>query len=215
MVSRILRHDFPVVVIVGVPGVGKSTIISLAIKLLNEKGFNAIALNYGDFILEELKSLSLVSSRDDLRKLPLRIQLQHQSSAAARMINYAKKLFENKIPERSVLIVDTHLWIKTRAGLWPGLPHHVLQVLLPDLIVLVEAEPSEILARQLRDPSRYRRDYADAKLIEELQELNRREALIVATLTGAAIKIIVNREGLAEEAAKELVESIANLLSPG
>ncbi|MGC9148539.1 MAG: adenylate kinase [Sulfolobales archaeon] len=210
-----MRHDFLVTVVVGVPGVGKSTVVSEALKILSSSNYNVLILNYGDFIFQELRESGLISSRDDLRRLPLRIQLMHQTSAAKRIIEYAKNYFSLKDIERSVLIVDTHLWIKTRAGYWPGLPHHVSQVLMPDLIAIIEADPEEIILRQSRDPTRYRGDYADPKLIEELQELNRREALVVATLTGAAIKIIKNREGEADKAAKELVDAIISLMPRG
>ncbi|MGC9009929.1 MAG: adenylate kinase [Sulfolobales archaeon] len=207
-----MRHDFLVSVVVGVPGVGKSTVVSEALKILSSANYNVLVLNYGDFILQELRERGLVSSRDDLRRLPLRIQLMHQANAAKRIIDYAKSSFSLRSGERNVLIVDTHLWIKTRAGYWPGLPHHVAQVLMPDLIAIIEADPMEIISRQSRDPTRYRGDYADPKLIEELQELNRREALVVATLTGAAIKIIRNREGEADKAARELVDAIISLM---
>ncbi len=207
-----MRHDFLVAVIVGVPGVGKSTVVSLSTKKLRDQGFNILVLNYGDFILEELRERGLVLSRDDLRKLPLRTQLMYQADAAKRIIEYAKKNFSDTKNARNILFVDTHLWIRTKAGYWPGLPINVAQILMPDIIIVIEADPKEIMMRQSRDSTRYRGDYSDPVLIEELQELNRREVLVVATLTGAVIKFIKNREGEADKASEELVNAVINLL---
>lgn len=161
-------------------------------------------------MLEELSDKGIVKSRDELRRLPLRIQLIHQANAARRMIRFAERELEN-LGTRGVLFIDTHLLIRTSSGFWPGLPLHVASEFMPDLIALIEAEPYEIIERQKRDTSRYRGDYSDPRLIEELLELNRREALVVATLTGSSIKIIRNNEGRAEEAARELAESIISL----
>ncbi|MEM1634075.1 MAG: adenylate kinase [Sulfolobales archaeon] len=208
--GSLLRHSFLVVVVVGIPGVGKSTVVNLARNFLEEKGFKSLVLNYGDFMLEELSDKGIVKSRDELRRLPLRIQLIHQANAARRMIRFAERELEN-LGTRGVLFIDTHLLIRTSSGFWPGLPLHVASEFMPDLIALIEAEPYEIIERQKRDTSRYRGDYSDPRLIEELLELNRREALVVATLTGSSIKIIRNNEGRAEEAARELVESIISL----
>ncbi|MEZ0289864.1 MAG: adenylate kinase, partial [Sulfolobales archaeon] len=177
---------------------------------LEERGYRVLVLNYGDFIYQELSERGLVKSRDELRKLSIRTQLHHQANAAKRMIEYAKTVFRECVG-REVLLIDTHLFIKTPAGLWPGLPYHVLTELMPDMIVLVEADPSEIIERQRRDKTRYREDYADPRFVEELLELNRREALVVATLTGSVVRVIRNEEGRAEEAARDLVESILAL----
>jgi adenylate kinase len=204
------ERSFIVSIAVGVPGVGKSTVLSITKKLLQEKSLYAEVVNYGDFIFEELKDSGLISSRDDLRRLPLKIQFKHQSNAAKRIIDYATKIFEEK--KQGVLFIDTHLWIKTRSGLWPGLPLHVVQILRPDLLILVEADPMDIINRIRRDQSRYREDYADPRFIEELQEMNRREALVIATLSGAAIKIVLNKEGRAEDAARDIVDAVMALI---
>lgn len=203
------RNPFATVVVVGVPGVGKSTVLSIASRVLGERGVRVLVVNYGDFMFEELRERGLVSSRDELRRLPLRTQYEHQAAVAKRILRYAEERLGGA--GAAVLFIDTHLWIRTRAGYWPGLPLHVVQELRPDLIVLIEADPREILARQARDATRYRQDYADPRVLEELQELNRREALVVATLSGAAVRTVVNREGEAEKAARELVEAVTAL----
>jgi len=49
-----LRHPFPVAIVVGIPGVGKTTLIDLSTKMLREKGYRALVLNYGDYMLKRL-----------------------------------------------------------------------------------------------------------------------------------------------------------------
>ncbi|MEM4971975.1 MAG: hypothetical protein QXE01_12070, partial [Sulfolobales archaeon] len=69
-----------------------------------------------------------------------------------------------------------------------------------------------IIARQARDPSRRRADYSDPKIIEEMTRMNRMEALVVASFTGATVNIIYNKEGEAENAAREIARLLESLI---
>lgn len=55
-----------VVVITGIPGVGKSTITKLALKKTRAK-FRLV--NFGDLMFEEAVNMGLVKHRDEMRKL--------------------------------------------------------------------------------------------------------------------------------------------------
>jgi len=204
------RHPFPVTVVVGIPGVGKSTLIELSTRILRERGYKAVVLNYGDYMLMRLASIGAVRNRDEIRRLPIRVQVENQAEAARMMIKAAS---EELIASKGVLIVDTHLLIRTPAGYWPGIPIHVAQELKPDTIIVIEASPEEILSRQARDPGRRRADYSDPKVIEEMARMNRIEALVVASFTGATVNIIYNKEGEAEAAAKEMARILENLIA--
>ncbi len=67
------------------------------------------------------------------------------------------------------------------------------------------------MARQLRDKTRYRADYASKELVRELMELMRIYAIASATLVGASVNFIVNEEGRPEDAAKELVSIVRGI----
>jgi len=195
------------VVVVGLPGVGKSTVLSLASEKLRERGYAVRVVNFGDFMLSYLLGRGVVKSRDEIRKLPLATQRELQELAARAI----REEFEKAPGERFIGIVDTHAVIRTPAGLWPGLPLSVLKELRPDLIAVIEASPEEILSRQQRDSSRARSDYSSKQLLEELLATYRYYAIASSVISGAALVVVVNRENQASQAAEELVKSIEEL----
>ena len=200
-----------VVVIAGLPGVGKSTVLGIAKETLTKEGFVVETVNYGDFMVKKLIRDGIVKSRDEIRKLPLSKQREIQRDVAREIRNY----FEGKAREAGgsmfIGFIDTHVLIKTPTGLWPGLPEYVVKEVRPDSIILVEAAPEEIVARQLRDKTRYRADYADPKLVQELMDLMRSFAISSAVLVGASVGFIKNEEGKADKAAEQLASIIRGL----
>ncbi len=205
-----IEDKLRLVIMVGLPGVGKTTVINLTSKKLSEKGCGVKVINFGDFMLNYLMSRGYVKNRDEIRKLPLRIQQEAQAKAAREMRKVFEELAE-KSEGKFIGIVDTHALIKTDTGLWPGLPKHVIEELRPHAIIIVEALPEEIVNRQLRDKTRYRADYAKPELIKELLSLNRSFAIASAVLVGASVATVLNREGKAEEAAEEVVKIIEKI----
>ena len=199
-----------IIVIAGLPGVGKSTVLGIARKKLEKEGIEVEVVNFGDYMLKYLLEKGLVKDRDEIRNLPLRVQ-QEAQAAAGRMIreHFNKRASECK--REFVGFVDTHVLIKTPTGLWPGLPLHVISELKPASILLVEAPPEQIVARQLRDKTRFRKDYADVKLVKELMDLMRVYAISAATLVGASVNFILNEEGKPDVAADHVVSIVRNL----
>jgi len=168
-----------VVVITGIPGVGKSTITRLALQRTRAK-FRVV--NFGDIMFQEAVKAGLVSHRDEVRKLSLKVQRELQLKAAQRIL---------EISQKEPVLLDTHATIKTPLGYMLGFPREVIEVINPRFMVIIEANPSEILGRRLRDLKRDR-DVETEDQIQRHQDL---------------IKIIENHEdkGL-EEAVNELVK---------
>jgi len=183
-----------VVMITGIPGVGKSTITKLALKRTKAK-FRLV--NFGDLMFEEAVKAGLVKHRDEMRKLDPVTQRELQLKAAQKVVEIAR--------EEPVLL-DTHATIRTPVGYLLGFPREVIEVINPNFIVIIEATPSEILGRRLRDLKRDR-DVETEEQIERHQDLNRAAAISYAMHSNALIKIIENHEdkGL-EEAVNELVQ---------
>ncbi|AFL94810.1 putative adenylate kinase [Thermococcus cleftensis] len=183
-----------VVMITGIPGVGKSTITRLALKKARAK-FRLV--NFGDIMFEEAVKAGLVKHRDEMRKLNPNVQKDLQMKAARRIVEMAQS---------EPILIDTHATIRTPVGYLLGFPREVIEVINPNFIVIIEATPSEILGRRLRDLKRDR-DVETEEQIQRHQDLNRAAAVSYAMHSNALIKIIENHEdkGL-EEAVHELVE---------
>ncbi|CAD5243604.1 adenylate kinase [Thermococcus camini] len=183
-----------VVMITGIPGVGKSTITKLALKKSRAK-FRLV--NFGDLMFDEAVRTGLVRHRDEMRKLDPNVQKELQMKAARRIV---------EMSQREPVLIDTHATIRTPVGYLLGFPREVIEVINPNFIVIIEAAPSEILGRRLRDLKRDR-DVETEEQIQRHQDLNRAAAVSYAMHSNALIKIIENHEdkGL-QEAVHELVE---------
>jgi len=136
--------------------------------------------------------------RDDIRRMGMSVQKVVQAEAAAKLAKKIEKADGH-------VIIDTHMVVKTSFGYLPGLPKHVLEILKPDLLVLVEASPEEIAERRPKDVDRRR----DVRTLEELQEeiaFSRMVASACSVFTGAPVAIIMNRTGRQREAAEQLLK---------
>ncbi len=183
-------------VIAGIPGVGKTTVLEEAIKIAKEKGKEYKLVNFGDIMFEIAKSEGLVSHRDEMRKLDPKTQKEIQRTAAKKISSMAS--------ERNI-IVDTHITIKTPKGYLPGLPLWVLEELEPTQIILIEATPEEIYTRRKRDETR-KRDIESLESIHFHQSYNRYVAASYSMVSGAIVNRVVNKEGKILQAVKDLVE---------
>ncbi|HME19170.1 MAG TPA: adenylate kinase [Nitrososphaerales archaeon] len=179
------------VVVVGIPGVGKTTVVQKASGGIR----GSKIVTFGTVMLEEATRLGWIRSRDQLRTLPVEKQKRLQTLAAARI---------SRMKEKTVF-VDTHLFIRTGEGYWPGLPFDVVRALDPTHLLLVEADPEEIAERRASDKTRSRDALTKADLAAELA-LGRSFLAASATLTGAPMLIVVNNEGKSDEAAAAVVK---------
>jgi adenylate kinase len=177
------------VVVVGVPGVGKSTVVD---KLVASYP-GARLFNFGTVMFEEARSRRWVKDRDQMRKMAVEKQKVLQRAAAASIARSKAK----------VAVVDTHLFIRTHEGFWPGLPFEVVRALKPTHLVLVEASPDEVLTRRSSDKTRARDKLTTEGMREELQ-LARSFMTVSSTLTGAPMLIVNNGDGKADEVAASI-----------
>jgi len=180
----------------GLPGVGKTTVITLAVEELKKKGHDVIVVTLGSFMFDEARKMG-VTDRDQMRKLPVKEQKALQSKAARRIAELQNEL----------VFVDTHFFVKTPEGYFPGLPLDVLQLLMPSQVVLVQAPVKEIMGRRLKDGSRRRDPEGEAEVEEELS-LSREFLVVAAVTTGATMTIVNNRENRSNEAVEDLVSSL-------
>ena len=169
-----------VVIVTGVPGVGKSTVMKAA----QDYGYKIV--NFGSTMFEEAQKEG-VKNRDDMRKLPIEKQQSLQRQAGER------------IALMGDVVVDTHASILTPSGYLPGLPEWTIGALKPSIIVLVEATAQEITGRRSKDPSRLR----DADDIDMHQKVNRDYAKTAASIVGATVSIVENHDNQVEIAVEQ------------
>ena len=104
------------VIITGVPGVGKTTVVNEALKKLKEEGIEYQSINFGTFMFEVAKADNIVQDRDQMRTLDRAVQKKLQQSAGQAIA----KITGN-------VLIDTHASVKTPKGYLAGLPEWVLR----------------------------------------------------------------------------------------
>jgi adenylate kinase len=184
------------VVVTGVPGVGKTTVITGAMEKLAGEGVNYESINFGSFMFERAVKDNVVGNRDEMRRLDRNVQKRLQKEAASGIAT---------VSGTKNVIIDTHCSVKTPAGYLAGLPEWVLRELMPDIIVLVETDEDQILLRRLGDDTRAR-DMEGARAIVEHQAFNRSLAAAYAMLTGCTVKIVRNENFLLDRAVQDMVD---------
>ena len=175
------------VIIVGIPGVGKSTVITNVLNILSKQGIDIKMAEFGTIMFEQAKLLS-ISNRDELRKLSLEQQRSLQEMTA----NYIFSL------ENDLVIVDTHLFINTAEGYYPGIPYKLLNILNPSQLILLTANSEVVYERRKTDIAR-QRDLISKDDISN--ELNISKIMIASSsiISGCPFSIISNNDGQPEE----------------
>ena len=184
------------IIVVGIPGVGKTTLVSKIVELLKSKQKSVSVHSFGTVMFQEAQKNG-IKDRDELRKLTMEQQKNLQKIAAEKLSRLGDDL----------VIIDTHAFISTNAGFYPGLPNHVLQIIKPSNFISVSARPEEIYNRRMKDTTR-NRDQVSLESIKK--ELSVQEAMLssCSVLSGSPMKTILNAEGKVDEAALAVIEAI-------
>ncbi len=184
------------VVIVGIPGVGKTTLISKIVEILKEKQKNVSVYSFGTVMLEEAKNEG-IADRDELRKLSVDRQKHFQIMAATKIA----------LKKNDVVIIDTHAFINTTEGFHPGLPLYVIDLLKPTNFISISARPEEIYNRRMKDNTRNRDVISLASIKKELAV---QDAMLssCSVLSGSPMKPVLNREGRIDETAMKVIKAM-------
>lgn len=184
------------IIIVGIPGVGKTTLVTKIVETLTSNHKTVKVVSFGSVMLDEATKRGL-KDRDELRKLPMSEQQNLQKTAAESIA----KLSEDYV------IVDTHAFISTPSGYYPGLPAHVLTAIKPSNFISVYAKPEDIYNRRLKDETRNRDNISIDGIKKELL-FHQSMISACSVFSGSPVKAVQNAEGKVDEAANKVIDAI-------
>ena len=184
------------IILVGIPGVGKTTLLTTMVEILKNHKKNVVVINYGSLMFDVAKQNGL-KDRDELRKLSVSEQQRLQKIAAEQISEH----------DEEVVIIDTHAFINSPEGYYPGLPEHVLKIIKPDNFVSVSAKPEEIYNRRMKDDTRNRDKITLANIKKEL-DVQSGMISACAVITGSPVRLVLNGEGKIDEAADKIIKAI-------
>jgi len=184
------------IVLVGIPGVGKTSLLTKIVDILKNKNIRVNVISYGTLMFDVAKENGL-QDRDGLRKLPISEQQNLQKLAAEKIATQSEE----------IVIIDTHAFITSTEGYYPGLPEHVLKIIKPSNFISVAAKPEEIYNRRMKDETRNRDNIT---LINIRKELEYQTGMIsaCAVITGRPVRHILNDEGKIDEAADKIIAAL-------
>lgn len=181
-------------IVVGVSGVGKSTILN---KLFSGNNDGLVRVNFGDVLTDLLVKDGVVRSKDEIRA-----KVDHPT-----WIDYQIRTAKHIACLEGKVIMDTHTCLPSQSGYFPGLPEHVVSN-LPSAKVLfvISASPEEIMVRRAEDSSR-KRDHFFEKSIDSVREYQLMTLMYAAAYSsriGARVKIVQNPNDSLDDAVQEI-----------
>jgi adenylate kinase len=129
-----------IILVLGVSGVGKSTVVNGAVS-----GMGIKVQNFGDLMFDELIKAHPGLDRDMIKNLPFE-EIKRAQDAAIDRLN----------SEDGIIALDNHMSIESPHGFYPGLSLDQGMKMNIIRIVLIEASPESILERRSKDQSRKR-----------------------------------------------------------
>lgn len=184
------------VIIVGIPGVGKSTVITKVFEILSQEGVDTRIAEFGKIMFEQAKQMA-INNRDQLRKLSIEQQRTLQEMTA----NSINSLGND------IVIIDTHLIIRTEHGFYPGMPLKLLNIINPTHLILITSSAEEIFKRRASDNSRQR----DLISIDQIAHDLRISENMISTssmITGSPFFLIQNNTDQVEKSSNSVVKVI-------
>lgn len=189
------------VIIVGIPGVGKSTIAEKIIIMLRKNGIKAKLFDVGNTLFKIAREEFSISEKSEARKsLPINKHKYLQ-------LKLIKSINELKRTNTDIVILDTHIFIKKGINIYlPGWTLYMLRNLNLDGMIVVKAPITDIIHR--RKKGEKVRDEDSEKILKTHQNLTMIGAVTVSILTGSPIILVDNLDGNVENVIKRIVETI-------
>ena len=181
------------VIVVGMRGVGKSTVLHKAVEKLD----GVKIVNYGDVLLQLVVENNYAKNRDEMRMMPNPIQLKVNAETWSKLAQ-----------EEGSFMLDTHAFVEHTGRFIPGLPIEDVEKLkgLCGLFYL-DADNDTIRSRAAKDHTRIREGQGDVEMN------NYRYASISAlsylsTRLNIPLYIIQNKEGMLDQTVDIFVQHL-------
>jgi len=193
------------VILLGVPGSGKSEISALAVSLLESKfGIKYKIVNYGDVIIESLKEAQILDDKDGIKSgLPYSIWREHQNIAA-------EKISDMK---GNILLTTHSAFRREEKGIekyFAGLPFTCLDYFTVDQLVYLDPKPKDVLNWRLKDTSRKRGSETVVEIKRNMEE-SKHFVRIYCGLTGAPYSFIPNVNNRKKACANKLCDILRQI----
>ena len=183
-----------IIVIVGVPGAGKSTVL----EEVHKKRSNIFdVVSFGTKMLNLCIERKLVENRDQMRKLTHVLQMELQIETAKQIAS-----------KDGNILLDTHCAIATPGGYMSGITNQMLDILDPLAIILVDAHEVEIAGRRKLDANRPTRTMEAFDEILLHRKINRSFATAFAQRSNALLKIVQNNTGEFDRCIDDIVKTL-------
>lgn len=186
-------------IVVGISGVGKSTVTARAKEMTTE---SIEVHNYGDVMTTLAVEEDLIEDRDELTSLPGDDFRWMQEAAAEELVHRSEK------STADATLVDTHAALDTPFGYVPGLPRWSITSFDPESLINITASPSEIHTRRSARSDRNRPEHDEEALKQYLRVIENM-ATTCAVITGAYYAPIHNQSGQVDETARELLDVLS------
>lgn len=184
------------VIVVGLTGVGKTTVIDNAI---TETDTNVEYLSHGSLLLEEGQERGLVSDRDEITELEPSEYDDLQAYTAERIAQITVDGDED-----TTFVLDTYATLATPYGYRPGLSLSDIEIMDPRQFALIHAMPGEVKERRRKDDSRNRDEKSELELREQ-QNIAINQTTTFSSVNRAPVALIENTDDELESAVAELV----------
>ncbi|GAB6055761.1 adenylate kinase [Methanobacterium movens] len=172
--------------VVGVPGVGKTSLCHVAAREIGCEH-----LNYGEIMLEIARAKNIAHSQKEMFAQDLDVQYHIWKAAA------------NEISKHQNILVDLHGLDQSPEGYIISMP---LEIISPDLIVILDSSPEKILNRRQDDKSKERiKD--DFKSLIAHQKMLKMSMVICSVFSGSLVYHLENNDF--ETSKKDLIDLLS------
>lgn len=181
-----------IIILGGVPGVGKSTVCHELDK------FGLVSVDFGRIMLNLAKQKGCRNPRWKMHSLPKK-EIKSLETETVKVIMKTGRQ----------VILESQIVVGTDKGFYDGFPKRIASALPITKVVLLEALPKEIKLRRETDPLRNARLPRYQINIDEHQTRNRKRAKELSIEYNIPLFVVANRQG---ELPKTVTRVVKNLL---